>query len=275
MDDVKHLILIGVKITDREIGKGAYGRVFEVEYNATTFAAKKLQSSLLESPDDFEYYNKFFISEVLLHSKLDHPNIVKMFGVYFPSESVLPVLVMELMECTVDSLLSKFNDFPKLSILQDVSRGVCYLHTLNPPVIHCDLFASNILLKGNFIAKICDFGKAKKMPYFSEGSNKAIGAVVFAPPETFQQEPLFGLPYDVFSFGCLVCQVISQQWPKPLDQLQTGSALSEVQRRQHYIDQIFDGPLKQLVVSCLENDPERRPAILQVYERITSIKEMG
>ena len=80
-------------------------------------------------------------------------NIVKMLGVYYLSEGdVLPVLVMELMEYKLTTLLEMSQDIPvyvKLSILQDVSRGVHYLHTLNCPVIHRDLSSNDILLNNN------------------------------------------------------------------------------------------------------------------------------
>ena len=47
--------------------------------------------------------------------------------------------------------------------------------------------------------------------------------------------------------------------------------LSEVERRQHHINQISEGSLKQLVITCLDDDQERRPPISVVSERITSI----
>ena len=82
------------------------------------------------------------------------------------------------------------------------------------------------------------------------------------PPEALIPNPHYGLPLDVFSFGCVVCHVISQQWPKPDPYTDEMIVVSEVMRRQRYINQISDGSLKQLVISCLDNVPERRPLIL-------------
>ena len=45
----------------------------------------------------------------------------------------------------------------KLSILQDVSRGLCYLHAQNPPIVHQALYSDNILLTKGLVAKIGDF----------------------------------------------------------------------------------------------------------------------
>ena len=117
------------------------------------------------------------------------------------------------------------------------------------------------------------------------------------PPEALIPNPHYGLPLDVFSFGCVVCHVISQhkQWsskmqfstnyPNPwrlkyAKQLPTmhmsrfsklHEGFTEVKRRQHYIKQISDVSLKKLVISCLDDDPDRRPPISHVCERITSI----
>ena len=283
-DVVKHLIITGVKFTGREVGRGAYGRVFAVDYNRVTCSAKEIHPILIESVTVGERstIKQDFLQECLLHSKLHHPNIVKMLGVYYPNDqAVLPVLVVELMESNLTQLLKNYQNIPmyvKLSILQDVSRAICYLHTLNPPVMHRDLSSNNILLTTSLVAKVYDFAVSKEVsPLSSDRLIQAPGTPDFMPPEALEDDPHYGLPLDVFSFGCVVCHVITQQWPEPSylkrrDPV-TGKlvALSAVQRRQHYIDQISEGSLKQLVITCLDDDQERRPPISVVSGRITSI----
>ena len=282
-DVVKHLIITGVKFTDREVGRGTWGRVFAVDYNGITCAAKETHSVVLESasPDERRQIKQDFLRECLLHSKLHHPNIVKMLGVYYRNDqAVLPVLVMELMDHSLTQLLENNHNIPmyvKLSILQDVSRAICYLHTLNPPMMHCDLNSNSIVLTTSLVAKVCGFGLLKVVsPLASERMTQAPG-LCYMPPEALMEDPHYGLPLDVFSFGCVVCHVISQQWPQPAAFTKhdptTGRriALSEVERHKHYIDQISEGSLKQLVITCLDDDQERRPPISLVNEKITSI----
>ena len=276
-DVVKHLIITGVKFTGREVGRGAFGAVFTVDYNGVTCAAKEIHPILIESVSVGERstIKQDFLQECLLHSKLHHPNIVKMLGVYYPNDqAVLPVLVMELMECNLTQLLENYQNIPmyvKLSILQDVSRAICYLHTLNPPVMHRDLTSNNIILTTSLVAKVYDFAVSKEVsPSSSDELTRAPGTLHFMPPEALEDDPHYGLPLDVFSFGCVVCHVITQQWPTPADRVTMESvALSEVERRQHYIDQISEGSLKQLVITCLDDDQDRRPPISVVSERIT------
>ena len=106
MDDndvVKDLIITGVKFTNRVLGRGAYGKVFAVDYNGVTCAAKELHSFFISQDvraEEVSRYKYDFLQECLLHSKFHHPNIVKMLGVYYRNDqAVLPVLVMELMDC--------------------------------------------------------------------------------------------------------------------------------------------------------------------------------
>ena len=157
-DVVKHLIIRGVKFTDRELDRGAFSRVFAVDYNGVTCAAKVLERV---GREELQRTKKGFLRECVQYSKLGHSNIVKMLGVYYPNDqAVLPVLVMELMECNFTQLLKNYQNihmYVKLSLLQDVSRAICYLHTLNPPLMHCDLSSNNILLTKGLIAKVCDF----------------------------------------------------------------------------------------------------------------------
>ena len=280
-DVVKHLIIKGVKFTDRA---ETYSSVFAVDYNGITCAAKELHRLLLEgaSRSEIQKLKENFLQECSQHSKLHHPNIVKMLGVCYPNDqAVLPVLVMELMECNLTQLLQNYKNIPmyvKLSILQDVSKAICYLHTLNPPLMHRDLTSNNILLTTSLVAKVSNFAVLMEVsPLSSERMTICPGIEDFMPPEAFLFDPHYGLPLDVFSFGCVVCHVITQQWPAPLSWVRINpttnkqKVLSEIERFNRYVDQISEGSLKQLVITCLDNDQKRRPPISLVSERITSI----
>ena len=72
-------------------------------------------------------------------TELRHPNIVQFLGLCFLEESALPVLVMERLDSSLDNLLETSPSLPlalKQSLLVDVARGLLYLHTHDPPVVH-------------------------------------------------------------------------------------------------------------------------------------------
>jgi len=76
------LILHGVKLTGKEIGRGAYGRVFEVDYEGTLCAAKEVHALLLQyaQGDDLQKIKDDFLSECQIWSTLRHPCVVQFLG---------------------------------------------------------------------------------------------------------------------------------------------------------------------------------------------------
>ena len=97
-------------------------------------------------------------------AEMRHPHIVQFLGLCFLPELTLPMLVMERLDSSLDELLEDAPGLPlalKRSLLADVARGLLYLHTRNPPVVHRDLTARNILLTSSLVAKISDLGNAR------------------------------------------------------------------------------------------------------------------
>ena len=283
--DLHHLVLSGVKLTSCVLGQGSYGTVYKSELNGIPCAAKKLDCESRR----FEELKQKFLLECLQHSKLRHTNIVTMLGVFYPKERTIPVLVMELMECNLTQLLKDHQNicmYVKLSILQDVSRGLCYLHTQRPPIVHQALYSDNILLTQSLTAKIADL--KVQVPLSGRHSMRSSD---FLPDSDdilkYEHEPFL----NVFSYGCVVCHVITQRWPSRIENpvhAKSAATLTSVHahtsvrrmtyiddwsvKKHHtYIDQINDNSLYQLVVACLQHKSKNRPPMSLIYERITSI----
>ena len=280
-----------IKRTGVELGKGSYGKVFEVDYSGKLCAAKEVHSLLLElaSEEGETKLRDDFFRECHLWSTLRHPNVVLFLGIYYPSsdESGIPVMVLEKMQDSLTSLIEKHDNIPllaKLSILYDVSLGLRYLHDHNPVVIHRDLSPNNILVTSHLEAKITDLGVAKVMKAtdYTKTLTKTPGTSVFMPPEALDYKPVYGPPLDIFSFGGVILYVTGQQWPIPKSWSQIDpktkrkTFLSEVERRQQYIDMMTGkaADLKPLVMSCLEDDPFLRPSVMDISERLKKMKEV-
>ena len=156
----------------------------------------------------------------------------------------------------------------KNSILLDVSLGLLYLHTQTPPIIHCNLTANNVLLTSDMKAKITDFGVSRVFDPETGEHHMRIptcpSTLVYMPCEAFQSDYTVTRDnfdkLDVFSFGVLILHVYTQKWPTPTGTFdEHNRPRTEVQRRQHLLDQVDDNVVKQLAVECLHNLPESRP----------------
>ena len=290
--DFTDLVLKGVEPLGKEVGRGAYGKVYAVKYCETICAAKEIHSVLVEYADPTEMKGiiQSFFGECRQCSKLRHPNVIQFLGVYYPPRSDqklrLPVMVMEMMDDSLTSFIKKHQEIPeylKYSILHDVSLGLCYLHRQDPPIIHRDLSSNNILLTKYCVAKISDLGVAKVIKQDGKMTKmtKAPGTQDFMPPEALEHDATYGLPIDVFSFAGIILHTFTQEWPTPSGQTKldrktnTLSAFTEVQRRQQYLDKLTGtaNKLKSLVEKCFDNNPDLRPPIATICKTIKSYKE--
>ena len=140
-------------VTGEELGRGAYGRVFKAKYRGSVCAAKEVHSILIQltqmAPEERKRLQDSFQRECDYCSNLNHPNIVHFIGIYHPPQQLFPVMIMELMDESLTTYAEKpnINFDTRTSILRDVAKGLNYLHSRNPPVIHRDLSPNNILLK--------------------------------------------------------------------------------------------------------------------------------
>jgi len=111
---------------------------------------------------------------------------------------------------------------------------------------------------------------------------KVPGTTDYMPPECLADMPFYGLPLDIFSYGGVIPYTITQLWPQPLSWVQfdpnTGRSvyLSEIQRRQHYLDKMTGdaADLKPLVMSCLDDNPKKRSPVAQVSMAIKRVKNV-
>ena len=294
----KPLKLEDVTKTHIELGIGTYARVFEVVYCRGRFAAKRLRFSFVKnaSQDSMKMLLKKVTDECRFQSQCKHPNIVQFIGIYYGDEDMIestgsrewfrstknipriPTAVMEKMECTLFELVNRDkNDLDRIvSILHDVSRGVCYLHTQDPPLMHGDLNPHNILINTtpSLQAKISHAVAVRDQGHM-------LGAVEFMPPEVLIALPLYSRKVDVFSFGGVMLFAVTGQWPTPMEKVnfdfRSGNLvlLSEVDRRQRYLEKMRGGAelLKTLVKECLDNDPVIRPNIGDVSKNLEVIQK--
>ncbi|KAM6576916.1 hypothetical protein CsatB_028753 [Cannabis sativa] len=182
-----------------KLGEGGFGPVY-----------KRLLMCSGQGADEFK-------NEIKLIAKLQHRNLVKIFGYCIHRE--MKLLVYEYMPnksldyFIFDERQNRLLDWPKrFQIVCGIAKGLLYLHhDLRLRIIHRDLRASNVLLDEEMNPKISDFGLARAFGGDQiEGinTNKVAGTYGYMAPE-YAFNGLFSTKLDVFSFGTLMLEILS------------------------------------------------------------------
>lgn len=202
-----------LKIKER-IGQGGESVIFKATWMNNVVAVKRIQidTSALEEDDEVktETINTTFEKEAYILSTLRFPNIVTFYGIAItPSDRFI---VIEY--CSGGNLRKKIHESKKkkhplsiaqkLNYLLDISYGMKYLHSLDPPLIHRDLKPENILIAENNVCKICDFGLGRE--FSSEATTimtSQIGTPTYIAPEIILDQH-YTEKCDVYSFSIIM-----------------------------------------------------------------------
>lgn len=192
------------------LGHGGFGPVFKgLMPNGQEVAVKKLSAYSRQGV-------KEFTNEVKLLLKIQHKNLVTLFGCCI--EGSEKMLVYEyLPNKSLDYFLFKKDKSAVLTwptryrIITGIARGLLYLHEEAPErIIHRDIKASNILLDDHLNPKISDFGLARLFP--GEDTHldtlKISGTYGYMAPE-YAMHGYLSVKSDVFSFGVLMLEIVS------------------------------------------------------------------
>ena len=172
-------------------------------------AGKKIHEALIHADNEgAENLAVKYVQECQIMADLRHPHVALFLGVCFLDDSSLPVLVIEKLDCSLDDLLENVATIPlalKRSMLEDVARGLLYLHKHN--IIHRDLTARNVLLTTSLVAKVTDFGNSRFVDLqpgeLARTLSRLPGTLVYMPPEALVASSRYGTSLDIFSFGHL------------------------------------------------------------------------
>ena len=273
----------GLDLEENRLGSGAYGVVFKVTVNGKECIAKKLHNILIHA---IKYYPqgqddsivRKFRQECRILSQLKHPNVVRFKGVHYGRDRNDISLIMERLHCDLADFVKKNPDTPlcdRLHILYDVSKGLEYLHSQSPPLIHRDLTAPNVLLTEDLTAKIGDLGVSRYIdPSVDTILTVNPGNLYYMPPEGRVENPRYTNKLDIFSFGNLIIHTIIGEVPGvydvPLSDPSFGKYVQEgkveLMRRNTAVHKKMGEThcLYPLVVHCLKDSPEQRPSCGEV-----------
>ena len=260
----------------KELSRGAYGAVHSGQLDGREVAIKRIHKLLLEGATDEGVLEKMlgdFRRECDLLERVDHPHVVKFEGAFYDETTDEPVLVMELMTETLRQYLQRnrgqLSQQKQLEICVSVVRGLRFLHSRTPPIVHRDLTDKNVLLDANGVVKISDLGQSrlKTADYFSTGQP---GAIPFMSPEAMQEPSHYNEKLDLFSLGVLMLEVATQQPPR-VGMVGIG-VTPELRRRREDLSKLDeDHPLQPVILSCLKDNPRERPNIVTVLTQLLAV----
>ena len=289
-------------LKDQSLGIGSYGAVCKAKCDDLLCAAKIIHPTLFDptalqqvAPQrEHRLPIRRFEQECEFMSAIRHPNIVQYLGMFRDTDTHLPVLLMELMDDSLTHFLESstqpFLYHIQVNVCHDVSLALSFLHSNK--IIHRDLSSNNVLLRGNILAKVTDFGMARLgdiNPQATHFTNTMCpGTDVYMPPEAVQDKPVYTEKIDCFSFGVIIVQTLTRQFPKPGHRLQEidfnhpglppGKILvqaPEVNRRQNHISQVDPNhSLLPIALNCLKDKDSERPSAHQLCERVADLKGM-
>lgn len=204
---------------ENKIGQGGFGVVYKgVLPNGLEIAVKRLSITSLQGAIEFR-------NEASLVAKLQHRNLVRMFG--FCLEGREKMLVYEYIpNKSLDHFLfdpakqRELDWSSRYKIIVGIARGILYLHEDSQlRIIHRDLKASNVLLDENMNPKISDFGMAKifQPDQTQVNTGRIVGTYGYMSPE-YAMRGQFSVKSDVFSFGVLVLEIVSGKKNTDLNQ---------------------------------------------------------
>lgn len=262
--------------THERIGKSRFD-VFRATFGGQEVAAKRMGEFDKDSIEGLQSFAEF-ISEACIQATLEHKHIAKLMAVTRSGW-----LIMELATCNLQTLCHRgrtLNWGTKFTILLQVAEALEYMHTMNPPVIHCDIKSPNILIFGDLkhpsscTAKITDFGLARfDQLTRSTTMRNPPGTSLWMAPELHRNNP-HTIKSDVFSFGVVTYELAAQK--HPYFTMNLGTIINEKDNGRPPCKPPSDchPALVRLMETCCAPEPESRPSIQDVILQLRGIKDV-
>lgn len=214
------------------IGEGSWGRVYKASWNQAPVAVKILmdggsgpvasisanQSTASLMTADSPVFARLN-QEASIMTQLHHPSIVQFFGItLFPAAVVTEfcergslTAVLQLAG-TSPERAAELTWSRRISLAADCVRGMLFLHSRSPPIVHRDLKSPNLLVTAAWACKVSDFNLSKILEESTQATSMQCMNPRWLPPEVLRGEGA-SLAGDVYAFGVIMWELLTWQLP--------------------------------------------------------------
>ncbi|KAI4316529.1 hypothetical protein L6164_024506 [Bauhinia variegata] len=253
------------------IGIGSYGEVYHADWNGTEVAVKKFLDQDF-SGDALAQFK----SEVEIMLRMRHPNVVLFMGA-ITRPPHFSILTEFLPRGSLYRLLHRPNfqldEKRRLRMALDVAKGMNYLHTSHPTIVHRDLKSPNLLVDKHWVVKVCDFGLSRMKHHTFLSSKSTAGTPEWMAPEVLRNEPA-NEKCDVYSFGIILWELATLRIPwKGLNPMQVVGAVG-FQNRRLEIPEDVNPVVAQIIRDCWQTEPHLRPSFSQLMSRLLHLQHL-
>ncbi|KAM8799555.1 serine/threonine-protein kinase WNK2 [Eudromia elegans] len=261
---------------DIELGRGSFKTVYKGLDTETwvEVAWCELQDRKLTKVE-----RQRFKEEAEMLKGLQHPNIVRFYDFW---ESCVKgkrciVLVTELMTSgTLKTYLKRFKVMkPKVlrSWCRQILKGLLFLHTRTPPIIHRDLKCDNIFITGpTGSVKIGDLGLATlKRASFAKS---VIGTPEFMAPEMYEEH--YDESVDVYAFGMCMLEMATSEYP--YSECQNAAQIYRKVTcgiKPASFEKVTDPEIKEIIGECICKNKEERYEIKDLLSHAFFAEDTG
>ena len=242
-----------------EIGRGAFGVVYTGSYRGEVVAVKK---ALGDETSDFRAEME------RIRGLPVHPNIVPLVGV-----CVDPLMIV-MGFCEGGSLEDWLKDtesgmLVRWKFLEDIAAGLEHLH--KHEIVHRDLAARNVLLTGDGVAVLADFGRSRRV--VDDGgvvTTSMTGPVKWMAPEEMMEKKS-SRASDVFAFGVVCYEVLTREKPWPgLSARDAGMKVLKGERMEKPDEVRWE--VWEVVSKCWAHEAGKRPGVEEVRGRLGGMR---
>ncbi|XP_039176601.1 mitogen-activated protein kinase kinase kinase 20 isoform X3 [Crotalus tigris] len=211
--------------------------------------------------------------EAEILSVLSHKNIIQFYGAVIEPPNYGIVTEYASAGSLYDYINSNRSEEMDMEHIMtwamDIAKGMHYLHMEAPiKVIHRDLKSRNVVIAGDGVLKICDFGASRFHSHTTHMS--LVGTFPWMAPEVIQSLPV-SETCDTYSYGVVLWEMLTREVPfKGLEGLQVAWLVVEKNERLT-IPSSCPGSFAELMLQCWEADPKKRPSFKQIISILDSM----